>query len=79
MDRRSHGDAEGIQAVTVSVSTCCSGCGSCVATCPTRAISPLAGGLVVTDGLCNDCLACVEVCPTDAIERCDSAIQGVST
>ncbi len=64
--------------MTVRVSSDCSGCGSCVATCPTSAITPRAGGLAVTDGLCNDCLSCLEVCPTDSIMMFDFAGQGVS-
>lgn len=65
--------------MTVRVNSSCSGCGSCVATCPDRAISPQAGGLAVTDWLCSDCLACVEVCPTDAIESLGAANPAVST
>ncbi|MGC8511438.1 MAG: indolepyruvate ferredoxin oxidoreductase subunit alpha [Acidimicrobiales bacterium] len=65
--------------MTVRVNDCCSGCGSCVTTCPAGAITPLARGLAVTDGLCNDCLSCVEVCPADAIESFDAASLAVST
>lgn len=53
--------------MTVRIGSRCSGCGSCVATCPTRAIFAAPGRLLVDARLCDDCLACVEVCPTDAI------------
>ncbi len=65
--------------MTVRINAYCSGCGSCVATCPTGAIAALAGGLGVTDGVCNDCLSCVEVCPADAIRSFDAEILAVST
>jgi electron transport complex protein RnfB len=46
----------------------CQGCGACLLTCPTHAIRPAAGRLLVRDDRCTGCGECVEVCPVDAIE-----------
>ena len=46
----------------------CQGCGACLLTCPTHAIRPSGGDLLVRDGLCTGCGECVEVCPVDAID-----------
>ncbi|MGH3341786.1 MAG: 4Fe-4S binding protein [Carbonactinosporaceae bacterium] len=51
-------------AVTIGA---CRGCGACLLTCPTHAIRPRGGTLVVLDDRCTDCGECVEVCPVDAI------------
>ena len=53
--------------MTMHVDGRCSGCGSCLATCPSKAIVATPGALVIADERCSECLACVEVCPTDAI------------
>ncbi|WP_205801636.1 DUF362 domain-containing protein [Micromonospora thermarum] len=45
----------------------CQGCGACLLTCPTHAIRPVAGGLVVRADRCTGCLECLEICPVDAI------------
>jgi ferredoxin len=44
----------------------CTGCGSCIDSCPVDAISE--GEIYVIDAeLCTDCGACVETCPVEAI------------
>jgi ferredoxin len=53
--------------MTVTIEASCTACGGCVATCPTRALSPAPRRPLVADAKCTDCLACVEVCPVDAI------------
>jgi NAD-dependent dihydropyrimidine dehydrogenase PreA subunit len=53
--------------MTVAISTACTACGACLATCPTGALAPAARRPHVVDAACIDCLACVEVCPSDAI------------
>ncbi|MEU8011464.1 4Fe-4S binding protein [Micromonospora parva] len=45
----------------------CQGCGACLRTCPTHAITPVAGGLTVRADRCTGCLECLEICPVDAI------------
>ena len=45
----------------------CTGCGSCVETCPSRAISLMNGTATVEGALCTQCEACIDVCPTGAI------------
>jgi ferredoxin len=46
----------------------CQGCGACLLTCPTHAIRPAGGALLVRADLCTGCGECVEVCPVSAIE-----------
>ncbi|GIM84568.1 4Fe-4S binding protein [Salinispora arenicola] len=45
----------------------CQGCGACLLTCPTHAIRPVPGGLVVRADRCTGCLECLEICPVGAI------------
>ena len=55
--------------MTVAIDLRCTGCGSCLTTCPERALvaAPLRP-LVLVDR-CTTCMACVEVCPSDAIRE----------
>ena len=45
----------------------CTGCESCVDTCPVEAISMQNDIAVVDAETCTDCESCVEVCPVEAI------------
>jgi NAD-dependent dihydropyrimidine dehydrogenase PreA subunit len=45
----------------------CTGCESCVDTCPVEAISMQGDVAVVDADTCTDCESCVEVCPVEAI------------
>ena len=45
----------------------CEGCGDCVDSCPTEAISIQDEKAVVNDEECSDCAACETDCPTEAI------------
>lgn len=46
----------------------CTGCGSCVAVCPTEAITMNEDNIaVVNEDLCIGCGSCVGVCPTEAM------------
>ena len=45
----------------------CTGCESCVDTCPVEAISMKADVANVDADTCTDCESCVEVCPVEAI------------
>jgi len=45
----------------------CTGCESCVETCPLSAISMKDGVAVVDKDTCSDCGSCVEACPVEAI------------
>ncbi|HZJ88949.1 MAG TPA: RnfABCDGE type electron transport complex subunit B [Sphaerochaeta sp.] len=51
--------------------TCKDGClrlGSCIAVCPTGAISKNRDGYIIVDeGLCISCEKCVQICPTGAM------------
>lgn len=51
----------------VAVTDDCAGCGACLLTCPTHAIRPRGGQLLVRADLCTGCAECIEVCPVDAI------------
>jgi ferredoxin len=53
--------------MTVAIDLRCTGCGLCLATCPTNALIPAPGRPRVVHPRCTDCLACIEVCPSDAI------------
>lgn len=46
----------------------CNQCGTCVAACPTLALSINNNGVVMLNkSLCIGCLMCVAVCPTDSM------------
>ncbi len=45
----------------------CSGCESCVSSCPTEAISMKDGVAVISADDCVECGACVGECPVEAI------------
>lgn len=48
----------------------CIGCGVCIATCPTEALSMNADGKAECDeALCIDCGACIGSCPVEAISQ----------
>ena len=46
----------------------CTGCGTCVAACPVRAIAVRGGLAAVDQGRCIHCYCCHEVCPEAAID-----------
>ncbi len=46
----------------------CIKCGSCVATCPEKAITLTPDGIITNPDLCTSCGKCADVCPTKAIE-----------
>ncbi len=45
----------------------CTGCESCVAECPSEAISMAMGKALIAVDDCIDCGACVDACPEEAI------------
>jgi heterodisulfide reductase subunit A-like polyferredoxin len=45
----------------------CTGCETCVESCPLDAIAMKEGLAVVDAETCGDCGACVDVCPVEAI------------
>ena len=45
----------------------CTGCESCVETCPVEAISMQDDIAVVNPDECTDCETCVDACPVEAI------------
>ena len=53
--------------MTVTIDARCTACGSCLVTCPERALLAAPGRPLVIDARCTGCLACIEVCPVDAI------------
>lgn len=53
--------------VSVTVSEDCSGCGQCVETCFTHAITMNGDQAIINDD-CRGCTRCVSVCPNDAIK-----------
>lgn len=49
------------------ISTDCTACGMCIATCPTSALSTSRNAPKTNRSLCNMCYMCIEICPRDAI------------
>jgi len=50
------------------ISSACTECGACAATCPVEAIN--AGSPYTIDAeKCTDCTACVGICPVEAISQ----------
>ena len=45
----------------------CTGCESCIAECPSEAISMVSKKAVVNVENCVDCGVCVDACPEEAI------------
>jgi len=46
----------------------CTGCGDCVAVCPTEALGLLDGPAILVDpAACNYCAYCETICPVKAI------------
>ena len=45
----------------------CTGCESCVDSCPSEAIAMSADKAVIDAGACVDCAVCVDECPVEAI------------
>jgi ferredoxin len=45
----------------------CTGCETCVESCPLDAIAMKDGLAVVDADTCGDCGACIDVCPVEAI------------
>jgi ferredoxin len=45
----------------------CTGCETCVESCPLEAISMKEGLAVVDQETCGDCGACIDACPVEAI------------
>jgi heterodisulfide reductase subunit A len=46
----------------------CNGCGACVPSCPTNAISMQDGKAKIDPFLCTGCGACIPICPQEAID-----------
>jgi len=45
----------------------CTGCETCVESCPVEAIEMQDEIAVVDEETCSDCAACVDACPVEAI------------
>jgi ferredoxin len=53
----------------------CDQCGTCVAECPTMALTINKKGVVMLNkNLCIGCYACVAICPTDSMRRYHGSI-----
>ena len=46
----------------------CTGCESCIESCPSEAIKMVDGKAVIDADACVDCGVCVDECPVEAIE-----------
>ena len=47
----------------------CTGCETCVDSCPVEAISMVAGLAEINQDECTECGTCIEECPVEAIEQ----------
>ena len=65
--------------MTVVITADCRGCGACLLTCPTHAIRPHGGLLLIRADLCTGCVECIDVCPVDAIEETPVATTAATT
>ena len=45
----------------------CNGCGTCVDSCPSEALTVPDDKVVVDEDACIDCGACIDECPTEAL------------
>ena len=45
----------------------CTGCETCVESCPLEAIAMKDGKAVIDEETCGDCGACIDACPVEAI------------
>jgi ferredoxin len=45
----------------------CTGCETCVESCPLEAIAMNDGKAVIDEETCGDCGACIDACPVEAI------------
>lgn len=45
----------------------CTGCETCIESCPLEAISMKDGLAVIDADTCGDCGACIDACPVEAI------------
>lgn len=46
----------------------CTGCGDCIAACPTNALELISGTAVITEPTaCSYCAECETICPVNAI------------
>lgn len=46
----------------------CTGCESCIESCPSEAIKMVTGKAVIDNDACVDCGACIDECPVEAIK-----------
>lgn len=56
----------------------CTGCGTCVDSCPVEAIQLVDQRAVIDDALCTQCDACIDACPNGAITVLPVPIPGRS-
>jgi NAD-dependent dihydropyrimidine dehydrogenase PreA subunit len=56
--------------LVVGIDYRCTGCGACLATCPTGALLPAPRRPAVVPERCTGCWECLEVCPAGAISEC---------
>jgi NAD-dependent dihydropyrimidine dehydrogenase PreA subunit len=57
----------------------CMGCGACVESCPSGALSVYEGKAQIDARLCNSCGSCVDACPNGAIATAVPALAPDST
>ena len=54
--------------MAIKISNNCTGCGSCIATCPKAALTMGPKGIViVNEDLCSECGDCIIACPVEAL------------
>jgi ferredoxin len=56
-----------LRGVTIEITSRCTACGACLATCPEGALRRAPQRPVALASRCTGCGECVEICPRDAI------------
>ncbi|MHB8191546.1 MAG: 4Fe-4S dicluster domain-containing protein [Ferrimicrobium sp.] len=63
----------------ITITQECTGCGACIATCPTGALKASPGKVAYTEDRCHSHYDCIEICPVGAVSIVSSKTEQPST